>query len=879
MADLSKTIEIIFAGKDDVSKSIKSISSGIDDFSGKIGTATQPLADLTKDILSANAALAALAIGGMAYAISKSSEFNESFALISTSVSASGEDLAKYRDDILDYSTTSVKSLGDINASLYTAAQAGIKYTDSLGFIAKAEELAVANKADLNTTVDLLTGTMNAYGFKMSDLAHINDVFFQSTLIGKQTIDELGGSMGNVVGIAANSGVSFEELSAAIATLTAKGVGTEEAITQVKGVITSIISPSKEAADAAKALGLNFSLTELNSKGFSTLLSEIMTKTGGSKEKMVELFSEVRAMNGVLQLTGDGMTFFNSALDQVTNSTGASEAAYKKMAETFSAQSQMVMNQAQVALIAVGTELEPMAAKISAGFGGILSGVKIALDAGAFDPVFNMLDSFASSIAATLANIAKNMPEALAMVNFDKLTASFSNLGASLKGAFESIFGDIDLNTPEGLAKGIQKVVDGIAALDNVTAGIIKSFGPFLELIRKGIEEFSNADSSTQELTGKFLGFVTQLNMVVDNIGLLTGALQILAGATSVNAALGLGKMLSGSQALTSGLSVLGAQVTTTSQLLGGGGLAFAAGYAIGEVLRLIPGVDEAAQGFAGWTDKLFNWTGTQKEANVITDEMAERIRIGNERLAEMRAATDTAKQGVDEYGVSLSKVPEIVKTEIKIDATGKDAEEIKQILNGDYRLDPLIQAITIIPPEETKLVAAQQVIEEKIPKIKEVEIQAKLDEAKIKAQADIIQSAIEWKAKIDIAEIEAGAEKIKAAFASVDNTISSAGTSISDLFKTLAGEDLQSSAKWKIEEAIEKQQKMQEDAAELQKDLTKEQIEYLRAKTAAMARGDAMITIDGAGLQPHLEAFMFEILSAIQIRANAEGANFLVGL
>jgi hypothetical protein len=45
------------------------------------------------------------------------------------------------------------------------------------------------------------------------------------------------------------------------------------------------------------------------------------------------------------------------------------------------------------------------------------------------------------------------------------------------------------------------------------------------------------------------------------------------------------------------------------------------------------------------------------------------------------------------------------------------------------------------------------------------------------------------------------------------------------------------------------------------------------------MQRGDAMIQIDGAGLQPHLEAFMFEILAAIQIRANAEGAAFLTGI
>jgi hypothetical protein len=36
---------------------------------------------------------------------------------------------------------------------------------------------------------------------------------------------------------------------------------------------------------------------------------------------------------------------------------------------------------------------------------------------------------------------------------------------------------------------------------------------------------------------------------------------------------------------------------------------------------------------------------------------------------------------------------------------------------------------------------------------------------------------------------------------------------------------------------------------------------------------------VDGAGLQPHLEAIMFEILEALQVRVNAEGGDLLLGL
>ena len=52
-----------------------------------------------------------------------------------------------------------------------------------------------------------------------------------------------------------------------------------------------------------------------------------------------------------------------------------------------------------------------------------------------------------------------------------------------------------------------------------------------------------------------------------------------------------------------------------------------------------------------------------------------------------------------------------------------------------------------------------------------------------------------------------------------------------------------------------------------------------MQEKTNAMKSGDALIQIDGAGLQPHLEAFMWEILSAIQMRVSEEGHAMLLGI
>jgi hypothetical protein len=576
--------------------------------------------------------------------------------------------------------------------------------------------------------------------------------------------------MGNVVGIAANSGVSFEDLSAAIATLTAKGLGTEEAITAVKGVITAIISPSKEAADAASKLGLNFSLTELSSKGFAAMLAEIMTKTGGSAEQMVKLFSEVRAMNGVLGLTGDSMTFFNQALDRIINSAGNTEEAYKKMVATFDSQTQMLINSAKAVLISVGTEIEPIALGISTAFGDIFKGIKAGIDSGAFDPLFEYLKKVGGDIALFFQGVAKAIPGALEKVDFTPLLNSFDNLGKALGTAFRAFFGNLDLKTPEGLAEALNKVVKAFATLNEVVAGIIKSFGPMLETLGDFVDNFINAEASTKDFIGTLMGIGTQINLVAENIGDFVNVMYLLTGVTFVNAGISTVKFISQLTLLSGTMSVLGTSVTSLSQLLGGGGLAFAIGYGIGEIIRLIPGVDTAAQSFAAWTDRVFNWTGTQGKANVMTAEMAERVRIGNERLAAMRETVNTlpaakattvtvenvekATAAVTDFKAKIETVPEKRTVGVEVLADGTTIETTKDMIYKTFPDGTTLITNVGLQADPANLAATKKKIDDAVPASKVMEIQASIDIAKIKEASDIVQKSIEWEAKIDIAQI-----------------------------------------------------------------------------------------------------------------------------
>jgi hypothetical protein len=137
----------------------------------------------------------------------------------------------------------------------------------------------------------------------------------------------------------------------------------------------------------------------------------------------------------------------------------------------------------------------------------------------------------------------------------------------------------------------------------------------------------------------------------------------------------------------------------------------------------------------------------------------------------------------------------------------------------------------------------------------------------------------MEFRMALDVANVEANAKVAVAAFDSLGATITSTGNLLATLYGLIGDEKLDTSELEKVWAQIEKENEARQTALELQEKLVSLQIEYMQTRLDAMKGDKALVTIDGAGLQPHLEAFMWEILAAIQIQVNKEGLELLVGI
>lgn len=922
MADAQRTIDLIFNGVDKTGAATLSALSNVEKFSGNVQRLTEPIAAFTLGAVKLEAGLLAAGVAMTTFAVKTAGDFDASFRQISTLVDASAEDLGAFRQAILDYASSSTKPLEDITASLSAAIGSGVDMADSLGLLAEAEKLAVATRADLTSTTETLVSTLNAYGMKTSDAGKVSDLFFQTIKDGKIEMTDLSASLARVTPIAATAGISLQEVGAVIATLTAGGMQPSSAIDALRSAITNIIKPSEQAKKLAEELGIQFNVQALQSKGLSGVLDDVARATGGSADKMAVLFGDVTGLGAVLSLTGKQADTFKDALVSMGDATGSVQEAFAKMAGSVGESAQKASNALTALLVGIGTPLLDEFGGIANAVAAIFAALGTSVKGGALKDVVGFIEGVFGDLQETLQRVATNLPKALENADLSGFTRGIQ----AVVDAFRSLFGGIDLTTVDGLTRAVELAGAAFLGLSKFTAGVVDSFKPLFDFLVKLGGQIDKVNPGWLEFAGNIGGAVTQFNLLLGGIGGLVPALEVLVGRMVARNGL----------SLLSALSTLTAAMPALVSALGVAGVAFAGAFAIEKLYQIVTGVvalreanqqlaeaqerarvetargvdtlerfnqttgltaktlDEAIaaidSGAVVWSDATSGWVAAGsamasagEAAEGVADPFGEANRAMLEASEAAAKAADAAgglgdaQKGVQTYTM---KVVEVVD-----EATGKIIGYTQQLVATEGAGRRLGQASAeaakdlktsgdVMGELSKKTDLTNKELIELARNVKDAEI--KLEEI---ASNERIKS-IEARVTLDVARLEADTERVKAAFSSIDNTVNSTGDLLGELYGLFGNFDkLSFSTVSKIEDQMDLENKRRDDALKLQRDLTQAQIDNIRAQTQKINQGDALIKVDGAGLQPHLEAFMWEILRTIQVRVNQDGLKMLLGV
>ena len=218
--------------------------------------------------------------------------------------------------------------------AFYNIVSAGVKGTSKqLKTLAIANTAAVAGLVDIDSSAKVLVSSVNAYARSGLTAKEASDALFVAVREGQTTFGELASFLGNVTSVASAAGLGFSELAGFLAFTTKNGLATDVAVTGLRQVLTSLIKPSKEAADEAKRLGIDFSTAGLRSKKLGGFLQDLIKKTGGSEVALGKLFGNVRALTPILQVAGGNFKELDRILGETKNSSGATATAFSEISK------------------------------------------------------------------------------------------------------------------------------------------------------------------------------------------------------------------------------------------------------------------------------------------------------------------------------------------------------------------------------------------------------------------------------------------------------------------------------------------------------------------------------------------------------------------
>jgi len=216
------------------------------------------------------------------------------------------------------------KGASDLAKGMYDILSAAFDARDAMSLLTVATRASIAGLSSVEVSVDALTSVLNAYGKSAYQATQISDIMFQTVVRGKLRYEDLAASMGYIAPIAANLGVEFEEIAAALTTVTRQGQHVDMATRGLALGLQNIADITPKAAAAAAKYNVNLSATALRVGGLEYIIQELNTamKENGTKI-LPQMITNMRSLRVFMALAGEeGIAGFTQDLDLMNKSAG-----------------------------------------------------------------------------------------------------------------------------------------------------------------------------------------------------------------------------------------------------------------------------------------------------------------------------------------------------------------------------------------------------------------------------------------------------------------------------------------------------------------------------------------------------------------------------
>lgn len=426
-----------------------------------------------------------------AYAFEK--QFESSMKEVATISDLVKDSMDATKQKIISLTTDEQIPIGanEMAKALYGIVSAGHDGEQGMRVLEVSAKAAVGGITETATAADAITTLLNAYKKDASEAEKVSDMLFTTAKLGKTTFGEMGKSIAQAAPVAAAYGVEMDQVLAAVATLTKQGTPTAQAMTQIRAAIVGV---SKYLGDGA-----------YEAMTFQEALEKVRQEAGGSEAKLRSMIPEMEAVNGLLGLTGKNAQEAAGHLDEMKRSVGATEEAFKEMADGAENQLKLLGNN-------ITAMFRPMGQKILEEVSRVSTAINKAFNGGEVEDslrklgdlvviVTGALISYKGSIAAV--SVAKKVNLAITRVLASERSAEQTRLIVS-KGLHYTEAGAIAKNTSARILLTRALKAQAAAYLKNTAAMLTNPYilaAAALTTLGYGLYKLATMESAAEKAT------------------------------------------------------------------------------------------------------------------------------------------------------------------------------------------------------------------------------------------------------------------------------------------------------------------------------------------------------------------------------------------
>lgn len=340
------------------------VAKGDADMSGFISEfslSTAALSSFVGVVGTAAAAVGALAGVAMVAGIERATQFQAEMVKLNTLVGISKNQMLDYKDSILDLAPALGTQPEEMARAMFAITSGGERSAEAVKLLEQAAKAARLGLGDMASIGRVATAALQAFGDQGLTSEEAVDTMIATVREGNLVAEELSTAFGRVIGIAAQMGVTFQEVGAFIATFTRLGVNAEIAATSLRSALFAILSPGAEARKVFDQIGLSIEemRRRIQDDGLTQAFIDMLRAAEGNMDVIGELVPNVRAMSGVLGTAAVQSRQYLEITDEINNSLGITNEAFEIVQETQEDAWADFVASIETAAIAIGDKFLP----------------------------------------------------------------------------------------------------------------------------------------------------------------------------------------------------------------------------------------------------------------------------------------------------------------------------------------------------------------------------------------------------------------------------------------------------------------------------------------------------------------------------------------